>query len=181
MVVHGGINIAPEGQIINTGGGDVSIAGEGPRKRQRRESTPALDEDSQDEEGNGVEEDNEEDGTEEGSNNGDNGSSTAATPPPYNHPLHAFLVAFSAMKHKHQFVSGHILEDIIHTRVTQDPSSAGDAIYWIIDPSSSIVRSWFSNKELSELLGWVPSTPNVDEYFTYARKRYDNVSTRAPF
>lgn len=82
------------------------------------------------------------------------------------------------MRSKRQFTSGRILEDIIHAQVTKDPSSAGDAIHWIIDPSDTTVRSWFDG-DLSELLGWVPKTPKVDEYFTYARKRYDNVSIKA--
>lgn len=170
--------------------------GEGPTKRRRPELTPVPDKDKQDEASNSEDEENdrdkehiedeEYDEVEEHNKECDEEFNEyeeydeyeegAGTPPPYDDQLHAFLVAFLAMKHKRQFASGRTLQDIIHTGVLENPSSAGEAIHWIIDLTDSTVKSWFAQEELKELLGWIPSTPQVDESFTYARERYRNVS-----
>lgn len=209
LVIHGNINLAPQGQIVNTRNGNVSISVEGPAKRQCREPTPAFGEDKQDGEGSTKrrrseltpaldEESNSEDEgydrdkdhiedeeydkveehDEESNEYGDydDYEEDASTPPPYDDQLHAFLVAFLAMKHKRQFTSGRTLQDIIHIGVLKNPSSAGKAIHWIIDLTDITVKSWFDKDELEELLGWIPPTPQVDESFTYARERYRNVS-----
>lgn len=249
LVIHGNVNIAPQGHIVNTRDGDVSISVEGPEKRQCREPTPAPgggkqdgkgstkrrcpeltpapgvgkqdgkgstkrrrseprpvpDKDKQDEEGSDEEDDEVEeydrgeehdeyeehdeveehdeefDGELNEYEDYDEYEEGAGTPPPYDDRLHAFLVAFRAMKHKRQFASGRILQDIIHIGVLENPSSAGEAIHWIIDLTDKTVMSWFTQGELKELLGWIPPTPQVDESFTYARERYRNVNTRVPF
>lgn len=200
------MNFAPEGQIIHSGGGDVSIAQENrtTAKRQRRELTPVEDS-TTGEDGNHQEHgQNEEDGDDggdstdstaatttgedgnhqehnqnegDGDGNSDSTDSTAATVPPDNDRFRSFDAEFRAMNDKKRLASGRILEDIVHTRVAQDPSSAGEAIHWIIDLSDrSTHRKWFSKPELCELLVSMPTTPQVDEYFTYAKARYRYVS-----
>lgn len=98
--------------------------------------------------------------------------------PPYSCRLDAFLDSFSAMlgADKRTFTcSERLLEDLIHAGVTDNPAAAGDALDWVIDLESDNVSRWFSTSELEELRSWLPPTPKVDQYFEYARHRYDKV------
>lgn len=174
------------------------------RVSPRRTSTPTPSEFSEDEEdqyedeeGGEEEEEEEKEDREEnniprGKDDGLNNSDTDARPiithtntstPAGSHRLDTFLNSFTGMQEadKQTFTcSGRVLENVIHAAVATHPATAGDALDWVIDLKVDNVRRWFSEPELKELRSWLPPTPKVDQYFTYARQRYDKVRIHGP-
>jgi hypothetical protein len=184
---------------VSTASGNPSIDGtkKGRRVEPRRTPTPTLtlsessEEDDDDEEDQYEAEDEEEDQYEAEDEEEEEEEDREQSNIPSGRPdgldstsdtdrLDTFLNSFSAMRGADKQIftcSGRVLENLIHAGVIANPAAAEDALDWVIDLKVENVRGWFSPPELEELRSWLPPTPKVDQFFTYARHRYDKVRT----